>query len=171
MCAIWEFVSHPSRPGTENFWSIALTALLTVAIPMIVSTSQTATTRRRWRRVQRVNFSMETICITKDWYDVELVFNDARGRSSTGCSCGAHRFSHELGCCPLAPAVRKRARGALRPPPARVRRAQRDRGEPGDHAARHRRERRGRPQQEGGDARRAGGAWSRRAPPPPGRPP
>ena len=34
------FVSQPSLPGTENFWSIAFVAEFTVAIPTTVSTTQ-----------------------------------------------------------------------------------------------------------------------------------
>ncbi len=40
------FVSQPSLPGTENFWSIALVAWFTVAIPTTVRTTQNNATNR-----------------------------------------------------------------------------------------------------------------------------
>src|SRR5919201_3205897 len=153
MWAICWLVSQPSRPGTENFWFIALVALLTVAIPTIVSTSQIATTRRRWRSIQRVKLSIAKGCTTNDWHFVEWLLRDDWRGPPAGCSVRVHRLPDELGREPIAAAVRAGARGALRHPPARVRRAEHDRRQPGHHPARDRRGRRRGPEHYGRTAR------------------
>jgi hypothetical protein len=48
------FVSQPSLPGTENFWSRALVAELADAIPTTVSAIQNNVTMRLWARTHRV---------------------------------------------------------------------------------------------------------------------
>src|SRR5919201_1288509 len=52
--AMVTFVSQPSLPGTENFWSIALVAELTEAIPTTVRATQKMATTRLCARTQRV---------------------------------------------------------------------------------------------------------------------
>src|SRR3982751_5033902 len=48
-------VSHPSLPGTENFWSSAFEAGPAAAMPATVSTIQAMTTVRLWASTQRVS--------------------------------------------------------------------------------------------------------------------
>src|SRR4051794_2739920 len=48
-------VSHPSLPGTENFWSSALDAGPDAATPATVSSSHATTTMRLWASTQRVS--------------------------------------------------------------------------------------------------------------------
>src|SRR5215207_4169856 len=51
-------VSQPSRPGTENFWSIAFVAAPEVAMPTTVTTIQRAAIRRRCASTQRVKVAI-----------------------------------------------------------------------------------------------------------------
>src|SRR3954447_26280871 len=53
--AIETFVSHPSLPGTVNFWSMALLAGPAAAMPATVSTIQATATIRLCARTQRVS--------------------------------------------------------------------------------------------------------------------